>query len=130
MEKISEESNEEILKTRFEVCVRSLKKIIENRFKTCEKSLKKTLERRLELRLEVCENCMEHWPEEMLTVEEMLEDVDIFEHKFEDKFQKTIRVFKKEFENMLEKMLEKHLIFKKVPKGKHTHRKKKKKYFD
>ena len=42
----------------------------------------------------------------------MIEDIDIFEHKFENQYEKIIKEFKKQFEDMFEKIIEKHLIFK------------------
>ena len=76
-----------------------------------KKSFQKTLERRLDLRLEILETFLKQRRYEISEVEDMIEDIDIFEHKFENQYEKIIKEFKKQFETF-EKIIEKHLIFK------------------
>ena len=99
------------IEDRFIECEKNLKKQIEDKLDSSKKIFQKTLERRLDLRLEIFENFLKHWREKLPEVEDMLEDIDIFQHKFENRYKKIIREFKKQFEDMFEKIIEKHLIF-------------------
>ena len=90
---------------------KNLKKQIANKLNSSKKYFQITLERRLDLRLEILEIFLKQWRDEIPEVEDMIEDIDIFEHKFENQYEKIIKEFKKQFETF-EKIIEKHLIFK------------------
>ena len=99
------------IEDRLIACEKNLKKQIANKLNSSKKYFQITLERRLDLRLEILEIFLKQWRDEIPEVEDMIEDIDIFEHKFENQYEKIIKEFKKQFETF-EKIIEKHLIFK------------------
>ena len=88
------------IEDRFIACEKNLKKTDCKQTQFIKKSNQKTLERRLDLRLEILETFLKQRRYEISEVEDMIEDIDIFEHKFENQYEKIIKEFKKQFEDV------------------------------